>query len=110
MSSTSLVAVVIVVPLVLVLAYLTVAPRTRSMERLRVAVLGAVLLAYVGVVAAALVELPVAVVCDMGRQNVEVKSTARRGYFEEHRLGPCVTYTQHSRSRAPTGTQTSYGD
>ena len=42
-------------------------------------------------------EIPVAVVCDRGRQNVELMSTARRGYFEEHRLGTCVTYTQHSR-------------
>jgi hypothetical protein len=31
-----LVAVVVVIPVVLVLAFLTVAPRTRSMERLRV--------------------------------------------------------------------------
>jgi hypothetical protein len=100
---------VTVAMVVLVLAYLTVAPRTRSMERLRVAVLGAVFLAYVGVVGAAFVELPVAVVCDMGSQNVEVKSTARRGYFEEHRIGPCVTYTQHSRPKQ-AGTQTSYGD
>jgi hypothetical protein len=102
MSRTSLVAVVIAVPVVLVLAYLTVAPRTRRMERLRVAVLVVLGLAYLGIVGRMVVELPVAVVCDMGRQNVELSSTARRGYFEEHRLGPCVTYTQHSRS-IPTG-------
>jgi hypothetical protein len=47
MSSTSLVAVGVVIPVVLILAFLNVAPRTRSMERLRVAVLGAVFLAYV---------------------------------------------------------------
>jgi Sec-independent protein secretion pathway component TatC len=102
MSSTAMVAVVLAIPVVLVLAYLTVAPRTRSMERLRVAVLGVLGLAYLGIVGSFFVELPVAVVCDMGRQNVELSSTARRGYFEEHRLGPCVTYTQHSRP-IPTG-------
>jgi Sec-independent protein secretion pathway component TatC len=102
MSSASLVAVGVAIPVVLVLAFLAVAPRTRSMERLRVVVLGVLGLAYLGIVGSFFVELPVAVVCDMGRQNVELSSTARRGYFEEHRLGPCVTYTQHSRS-TPTG-------
>jgi hypothetical protein len=50
MSNTSLVAVVIAVPVVLVLAFLTVAPRTRSFERLRVAVLVVLGLSYVGIV------------------------------------------------------------
>jgi hypothetical protein len=102
MSSTAPVAVGVVVPVVLVLAYLTVVPRTRSMERLRVAVLVVLGLAYLGIAGRMFVALPVEVVCDMGRQNVELSSTARRGYFEEHRLGPCVTYTQHSRL-IPTG-------
>ena len=93
MSSTSLVAVGVVIPVVLVLAFLTVAPRTRSMERLRVVVLVVLGLAYLEIVGSFFVKLPVAVVCDRGRQNVELTSTARRGYFEEHRLGPSVTYT-----------------
>jgi hypothetical protein len=96
MNSTSLVAVGIVVPVVLVFGYLTVAPRTRSMERLRVAVLVVLGLAYLGIVGSLFVELPVAVVCDRGRQNVDLSSAARRGYFETHRVGPCVTYTHKS--------------
>jgi hypothetical protein len=52
MSSTALVAVGVLV--VLVLAFLTVAPRTRSMERLRAAVLGVLTLSYVGIVAPSL--------------------------------------------------------
>ncbi len=88
MSNTSLVAVGFVIPLVLLLAFLTVAPRTRSMERLRVAVLAVLGLAYLGIVGSVFVALPVAVVCDVGKQNVELSSTARRGYFEEHRIGP----------------------
>jgi hypothetical protein len=48
MSSTALVAVGVLV--VLVLAFLTVAPRTRSMERLRAAVLVVLALSYVGIV------------------------------------------------------------
>jgi hypothetical protein len=39
-------------------------------------------------------DIPVAVVCDRGRPNVEVSSTAYRGHFEENRIDPCVTYTQ----------------
>jgi hypothetical protein len=52
MSSTALVAGGVLV--VLVLAFLTVAPRTRSMERLRVAVLVVLALSYVGIVAPSL--------------------------------------------------------
>jgi hypothetical protein len=48
MSSTALVAGGVLV--VLVLAFLTVAPRTRSMERLRGAVLVVLALSYVGIV------------------------------------------------------------
>jgi hypothetical protein len=52
MSSTALVAGGVLV--VLVLAFLTVAPRTRSMERLRAAVLVVLALSYVGNVAPSL--------------------------------------------------------
>jgi hypothetical protein len=52
MSSTALVAGGVLV--VLVLAFLTVAPRTRSMERLRAAVLVVLALSYVGIVAPSL--------------------------------------------------------
>jgi hypothetical protein len=52
MSSTALVAGGVLV--VLVLAFLTVAPRTRSMERLRVSVLVVLALSYVGIVAPSL--------------------------------------------------------
>jgi hypothetical protein len=33
-------------------------------------------------------DIPVAVVCDRGRPNVEVSSTAYRGHFEENRIRP----------------------
>jgi hypothetical protein len=40
---------------------------------------------------------PVAVVCDRGRPNVKVISANKHGYFEEHQIGPCVTYTHKVR-------------
>ncbi len=73
--------------MVLLLAYLTMAPRTRSIERLRVAVLGDVFLAYVGIVGMMFVEPPVAAVCDLGSPNVELSSTAKRGYFDQLLVG-----------------------
>ena len=64
------------------------------MKRLLLAMLGCIVLTYAGlVVVGPLWDVPVAVVCDRGGQNVEVSSRARGGYFEEHRVGPCVTYT-----------------
>jgi multisubunit Na+/H+ antiporter MnhB subunit len=54
MSSTALVAIGVLV--VLVLAFLTVAPMTRSMERLRVAVLIVLGLGFLRLVGSALVE------------------------------------------------------
>lgn len=57
----------------------------------------AVLVVFVFLVAAYLfvgfTDIPVAVVCDRGRPNVEVSSTDIGGHFVEHRIGPCVTYT-----------------
>jgi hypothetical protein len=46
-----------------------------------------------------LVEFPAAVVCDRRGPNIdaELSSTRIGGYFEEHRIGPCVTYTHKSR-------------
>jgi len=46
------------------------------------------------------VEIPVAVICDRDKPNVEVhlSSTAIGGYFKVHRIGPCVTYTHESRA------------
>jgi hypothetical protein len=40
---------------------------------------------------------PVAVVCDRGRPNVKLTSTNKHGYFVEHQIGPCVTYTHKVR-------------
>ena len=94
-------ALVLVVPMVLVLAYLTVAPRTRSMERLRVVVLVVLGLAYLGVMVVALVPLPSVVECDPGPENIAVRSTAQngnlRGYFERLDIGPCTLHFHHSR-------------
>ncbi len=101
MSRTSLVAMVIAVPVVLVLAYLTVAPRTRSMERLRVAVLVVLGLAYLSIMVVAFVPLPSVVECDLGPENIQVSSTAQngnfRGYLERLDIGPCALYIHHSR-------------
>jgi hypothetical protein len=75
----------------------------RTLMRLLLALVGCIILTYAAlVVAGPLWEVPVALVCDRGGQNVEVSSTVRGGYFEEHRIGPCVTYTHKSRP-TPTG-------
>jgi hypothetical protein len=70
------------------------------MKSLLLTVLGCIVLAYVAYGALAW-EVPAAVVCDRGRPNVEVSSTAPRGFFETQRIGPCVTYTHGS--RGPVG-------
>jgi len=46
------------------------------------------------------VEIPVAVICDRDKPNVEVQlsSTAIGGYFKVHHIGPCVTYTHESKA------------
>jgi hypothetical protein len=44
-----------------------------------------------------LIEFPAAVVCDRGKSNVEISSTAIGRYFETHLIGPCVTHTHKSR-------------
>jgi hypothetical protein len=71
----------------------------RTLHRLVLAVVGCVILTYAAlVVAGPLWDVPVAVVCDRGpTKNVELSSTAKGGYFETHRIGPCVTYTHKSR-------------
>ena len=100
MSSTSLVAVGVAIPVVLLLAYLTVAPRTRSMERLRALVLVVLGLAYLSIMVVAFVPLPSVVECDLAPENIEVRSTARQGhlqgYFERLHIGPCALYFHHS--------------
>ena len=97
MSSTSLVAVGVVIPVVLLLAYLTVAPR---MERLRALVLVVLGLAYLSIMVVAFVPLPSVVECDLAPENIEVRSTARQGhlqgYFERLHIGPCALYFHHS--------------
>ena len=70
-----------------------------TLKRFLIAVFACVVLGYGAlVVAGPLVELPVALVCERGpMKNLELSSTVRGGYFEEHRVGPCVTYTHKSR-------------
>ena len=71
------------------------------MRRLYVAVfVGIVLLLGLCVLVRLTVEIPVAVICDRDKPNVEISSTAIGGYFETHRIGPCVTYT-HKRRPVP---------
>ena len=64
------------------------------MSKLKGAVLGGIVILFGLYLFVGFTEIPVAVVCDRGRPNVEVSSTAYRGHFEENRIDPCVTYTQ----------------
>jgi hypothetical protein len=76
----------------------------RTLKRLLLAVGGCIILTYGAlVVAGPLVEVPAAVVCDRGKPNVEISSTASGGYFEERHVGPCVMYTHKSRPVAGVG-------
>jgi hypothetical protein len=69
-----------------------------TLKRLLLAVGGCIILTYGAlVVAGPLVEIPAAMVCDRGKPNVEISSTASGGYFEERHVGPCVMYTHKSR-------------
>jgi hypothetical protein len=82
-----------------------------TLKRLLLAVVGCIILTYAAlVVAGPLWEVPVAVVCDRGGQNVEVSSTVRGGYFEQHHVGPCVTYTHKTRNPWSRPTPTGGGD
>jgi hypothetical protein len=71
-----------------------------SFGRLILAMLGCIVVTYAALVAVAVfLELPAVVVCERGpTPNVEVSSTRIGGYFEEHRIGPCVAYTHKSRA------------
>jgi hypothetical protein len=70
----------------------------QTLARLLLAVVGCTILTYAAlVVAVPLWDVPVAVVCGRGpTKNVQVSSTQAGGHFEEHRIGPCVTYTHKS--------------
>jgi hypothetical protein len=69
-------------------------------RRLRAAVVLSIVLLVGLYLFVGFTEIPAAVICDRGKPNVELSSTAMGGYFEEHRRGPCVAYTHKSR---PTG-------
>jgi hypothetical protein len=67
--------------------------------RLVLATVGCVVVTYAALVVTVFLEFPAAVVCDRGpTPSVEVSSTRIGGYFEEHRIGPCVAYTHKSRA------------
>ena len=69
-----------------------------GLGRLVLAMVGCIVVTYAALVVAALLELPVAVVCERGpTPSVELSSTRIGGYFEQHRVGPCVAYTHKSR-------------
>ena len=76
--------------------------RSMTLKRLLVVTsgsLGCVVLMYATlVVASPAAEMPAALVCDRGRANVEISTTAIGGHFEEYRVGPCVAYTHNSRA------------
>ena len=68
------------------------------MKRLVRAVVVCVLLTSATlVVVSVFVEMPSLVLCDRWKPNVVISSTTTRGgYFEEHRIGPCVYETHKS--------------
>ena len=67
------------------------------MTKLKVAVLGGLVFLVALYVFVGVTEFPAAVVCDRGKPNVEISSTAIGGYFKERQVGPCVMYTHKSR-------------
>jgi hypothetical protein len=64
-----------------------------TMSRLQVTVLAVIVLLSALFLLVRFTHTPVAVVCDRGRPNVKLTSTNKHGYFVEHHIGPCVTYT-----------------
>jgi hypothetical protein len=68
-----------------------------TMSKLQVTVLAVIVLLFALFSLVRFTHQPVAVVCDRGKPNVELISTAKHGYFEEHHIGPCVTYTHKIR-------------
>ena len=70
------------------------------MRRLRIAIVAGIVGLFGLYLFVGFTEIPVAVICDRDKPNVEVhlSSTAIGGYFKVHRIGPCVTYTHESRA------------
>jgi len=77
------------------------------MRRLRIAIVAGIVGLFGLYLFVGFTEIPVAVICDRGRPNVDLSSTAPGGYFEVHHIGPCVTYTHKSR---PAGRISGGGD
>ena len=69
------------------------------MSKLQVTVLAVIVLLFALFSVVRFTHTPVAVVCDRGRPNVKLISTNKHGYFEEHHIGLCVTYTHKVRHR-----------
>ena len=67
------------------------------MSKLRVTVLAVIVLLFALFLVVRFTHQPTAIVCDRGKPNVKLISTNRHGYFVEHRIGPCVTYTHKVR-------------
>jgi hypothetical protein len=67
------------------------------MSTLQVTVLAVIVLLFALFSVVRFTHQPVAVVCDRGEPNVKLISTNKHGYFEEHHVGPCVTYTHKVR-------------
>lgn len=67
------------------------------MRRLQATVLAVIVLLFALFLLVRFTHTPVALVCDRGRPNVKLISTAKHGYFEEQHMGPCVTYTHKIR-------------
>ena len=72
-----------------------------TMSKLQVTVLAVIVLSFALFLFVRFTHQPVAVVCDRGKPNVKLISTNKHGYFVEHHIGPCVTYTH--KVRHPTG-------
>ena len=68
---------------------------SEKIKRLLIPVSACIVLAYVALMVATggLLGVPAVIVCDRGKPNLAVYSTDTDVYFEENRIGPCVTYT-----------------
>jgi hypothetical protein len=72
------------------------------MRRLRIAFLLVFAVAYLSIMTVAFVPLPSVVECDLGPENIAVRSTAHQGrfqgYFDRLHIGPCALLFHHSRA------------
>ncbi len=75
----------------------------QTWRRLLLTIIGCIVVTYAALVAAAVVDLPTALVCERGRTAVEATPHILGGRFEERRVGPCVFYNPEGRPVGRSG-------